>query len=94
MSNETTIKIKASEDGKNYTLEIVEEEARKGTRLDQRTAQAILAMDQRLREPEMMQMMQNFGNAPMMGAPMPQMRRMVMPYGDGWSPHGMQEMYR
>ena len=59
MANETTIKIKLSADGSNYTMEIVEAEAKQGTRLDNRVAQTILKMDENLRKPETMQMLAN-----------------------------------
>ena len=59
MANETTIKIKLSADGNNYTMEIVEADAKQGTRLDNRVAQTILKMDENLRKPETMQMLAN-----------------------------------
>ena len=49
MANETTIKIKATPDGKDCTFEIVEEEAKTGTRIDQVAAQGVLNMDKMLR---------------------------------------------
>ena len=52
MANETTIKIKLNADGKSYTAEIVEADAKNGTRLDQRVAQTIIHMDERLRDPQ------------------------------------------
>lgn len=55
MANETTIKIVASADGKSYTLEIVEAEAKTGDRIDQRTAQMIKKMDDIMRDPQFMQ---------------------------------------
>jgi hypothetical protein len=55
MANETTIKIVASADGKNYSLEIVEAEAKTGDRIDQRTAQMIKKMDDMMRDPQFMQ---------------------------------------
>lgn len=91
--NETTIKIKASADGNDYTIEIVEEDAKNGTRIDQKTAQGILAMDQRLRDPEMQQMMRNFQNHPLAN----QMRRMMpwsAPGMGGMSPMAYNEMFR
>lgn len=59
MSNETTIKIRLAADGNNYTMEIVEADAKQGTRLDQKVAQTILKMDENLRKPETMQMLAN-----------------------------------
>ena len=55
MANETTIKIKATPDGKDCTFEIVEEEAKTGTRIDQVAAQGVLNMDKMLRDPQFMQ---------------------------------------
>lgn len=55
MANETTIKIVASADGKSYSLEIVEAEAKTGDRIDQRTAQMIKRMDDMMRDPNFMQ---------------------------------------
>jgi hypothetical protein len=59
MSNETTIKIRLASDGNNYTMEIMEADAKQGTRLDQKVAQTILKMDENLRKPETMQMLAN-----------------------------------
>jgi hypothetical protein len=59
MSNETTIKIKLAADGNSYTMEIIEADAKQGTRLDQKVAQTILKMDENLRKPETMQMLAN-----------------------------------
>lgn len=59
MSNETTIKIRLAADGNNYTMEIVEADAKQGGRLDQKVAQTILKMDENLRKPETMQMLAN-----------------------------------
>ena len=59
MSNETTIKIRLAADGNNYTMEIVEADAKQGSRLDQKVAQTILKMDENLRKPETMQMLAN-----------------------------------
>ena len=53
----TTIVIEA--EGDKYTMSIVEAEAKSGDRLDQRVAQNILKMDENLRRPETMQMLQN-----------------------------------
>lgn len=83
--NETTIKIKLAADGNNYTMEIVEADAKQGNRLDQKVAQTILKMDENLRKPETAQMlanpqmvMQNFmrrmmGGGGFMGGGMPGM---------------------
>lgn len=76
MANETTIKIKATPDGKDCTFEIVEEEAKTGTRIDQVAAQGVLNMDKLLRDPQFMQayqQMQNQNNA----------RRGFAPFGMG-----------
>lgn len=81
MANETTIKIKLSEDGTNYTAEIVEVDARSGTRLDQRVAQNIIAYDTQLRQPQTQQMFQAFRQNPM--AAMRQMMSQMMQGGGG-----------
>lgn len=81
MANETTIKIKLSEDGTNYTAEIVEVDARSGTRLDQRVAQNIIAYDTQLRQPQTQQMFQAFRQNPM--AAMRQMMSQMMQGGNG-----------
>lgn len=85
MANETTIKIKLSEDGTNYTAEIVEVDARSGTRLDQRVAQNIIAYDTQLRQPQTQQMFQAFRQNPM--AAMRQMMSQMMQ--GGGMPGGM-----
>ena len=81
MANETTIKIKLSEDGTNYTAEIVEVDARSGSRLDQRVAQNIIAYDNQLRQPQTQQMFQAFRQNPM--AAMRQMMSQMMQGGGG-----------
>jgi len=53
----TTIIIEA--DGDKYTMAIIEPDGKSGDRLDQRVAQNILKMDENLRRPETMQMLQN-----------------------------------
>lgn len=58
MANETTIKIKASPDGKNCVLEIVEEDAKTGSRIDQRVARIILDLDKAMQDPQFMSAMQ------------------------------------
>ncbi len=55
MANETTLKVKASPDGKSCVVEIVEEEAKTGDRIDQKAAQMIVQMDEMLRNPEFLQ---------------------------------------
>lgn len=62
MANETTIKIKATPDGKDCTFEIVEEEGKTGTRIDQVAAQGVLNMDKMLRDPQFMQAYQQMRN--------------------------------
>lgn len=89
-TNKTTIEIIASDDGKSYSLEIVEEEAKKGTRIDQRTAQAILAMDERLRNPQVIQAMQQYQSQNAMYGDMMNARRMMPMQGFPL----MNEMYR
>lgn len=81
MANETTIKIKLTDDGSNYTAEIVEVEARNGTRLDQKVAQNIIAYDNQLRQPQTQQMFQAFRQNPM--AAMQQMMSQMMRGGNG-----------
>lgn len=81
MANETTIKIKLSEDGTSYTAEIVEPEARSGSRLDQKVAQNILAYDNQLRQPHTQQMFQAFRQNPM--AAMRQMMSQMMSQQNG-----------
>ena len=74
MANETTIKIVASADGKNYSLEIVEAEAKTGDRIDQRTAQMIKKMDDMMRDPQFMQAYQQMARQQQtgrFGGPMP-----------------------
>lgn len=67
MANETTIKITASADGKNYSLEIVEAEAKTGDRIDQKTAQMIKKMDDMMRDPQFMQAYQQMAKQQQMG---------------------------
>jgi hypothetical protein len=87
MANETTIKIKLSEDGTNYTAEIVEVDARSGSRLDQKVAQNIIAYDNQLRQPQTQQMFQAFRQNPM--AAMRQMMSQMMAQGGNGMPGGM-----
>lgn len=84
MSNETTIKIRLAADGNNYTMEIVEADAKQGTRLDQKVAQTILKMDENLRKPETMQMLAN-PQAVMQNM----MRRMMGGFMGGGMPGGI-----
>lgn len=74
MANETTIKITPSADGKSYSLEIVEAEAKTGDRIDQRTAQMIKKMDDMMRDPQFMQAYQQMARQQQAGRfnnPMP-----------------------
>ena len=84
MANETTIKIKLSDDGSSYTAEIVEPEARSGSRLDQKVAQNIIAYDTQLRQPQTQQMFQAFRQNPM--AAMRQMMSQMMAQGGNGMP--------
>jgi hypothetical protein len=59
MANETHLKIKLADDGQ-YTIEIVEGDAKNGTRLDQQVAQEIVKMDQKLKDPQTAQAMASF----------------------------------
>lgn len=81
MANETTIKIKLTDDGSSYTAEIVEPDARSGSRLDQKVAQNIIAYDNQLRQPQTQQMFQAFRQNPM--AAMQQMMSQMMRGGNG-----------
>ena len=87
MANETTIKIKATPDGRDCTFEIVEEEAKTGTRIDQVAAQGVLNMDRMLRDPQFMQAYQQMQNQ--------NVRRGFSPMGGGMMPGngGMFPMY-
>ena len=87
MANETTIKIKLNADGKSYTAEIVEADAKNGTRLDQRVAQTIIHMDERLRYPQTHQMIQNARQNPQ--AMLQQMMSGMMGNGGGMNPMQM-----
>lgn len=79
MANETTIKIKATPDGKDCTFEIVEEEGKTGTRIDQVAAQGVLNMDKMLRDPQFMQAYQQMRNQQMPSNP----ARRGYPFGGG-----------
>lgn len=81
MANTTTIKIIANEDGQNYKLEIVEADAKTGTRVDQKIAQMILKMDEQLRDPQVLGMMQQARQNPQ--AMMQQMFQRMMGGGMG-----------
>jgi hypothetical protein len=87
MANETTIKIKLSDDGSSYTAEIVEPDARSGSRLDQKVAQNIIAYDNQLRQPQTQQMFQAFRQNPM--AAMRQMMAQMMAQGGNGIPGQM-----
>lgn len=87
MANETTIKIKLNADGQSYTAEIVEAEAKTGTRLDQKVAQTIIHMDERLRDPQTLQMIQNARQNPQ--GMLQQMMSGMMCGGGGMNPMQM-----
>jgi hypothetical protein len=87
MANETTIKIKLSDDGSSYTAEIVEPDARSGSRLDQKVAQNIITYDNQLRQPQTQQMFQAFRQNPM--AAMRQMMAQMMAQGGNGIPGQM-----
>lgn len=87
MANETTIKIKLNADGQSYTTEIVEAEAKTGTRLDQKVAQTIIHMDERLRDPQTLQMIQNARQNPQ--GMLQQMMSGMMGGGGGMNPMQM-----
>lgn len=90
MANTTTIKIIANEDGQNYKLEIVEADAKTGTRVDQKIAQMILKMDEQLRDPQVLGMMQQARQNPQ--AMMQQMFQRMMGGGMGGSMNPMAMM--
>lgn len=79
----TTIRIIPGQDGQSYTLEILEQEAKNGNRIDQRVAGKILAMDQQFRDPNFINTLQQMRQNPqgmmqslfqrMMGGGMPPM---------------------
>lgn len=89
----TTIKITAGDDGKSYQMEIVEADAKNGKRVDQKVANMILNLDQQMRDPNFVNMMQLARQNPqgmmqqmfqrMMGGGMPPMM------GGGFNPMGM-----
>lgn len=54
----TTIKITAGDDGNSYTMEIVEADAKNGKRIDQKVAQMVLRLDERMRDPQAVNMLQ------------------------------------
>ena len=87
MANETTIKIKLNADGQSYTAEIVEAEAKTGTRLDQKVAQTIIHMDERLRDLQTLQMIQNARQNPQ--GVLQQMMSGMMGGGGGMNPMQM-----
>ncbi|MBS1369815.1 MAG: hypothetical protein HPZ91_07665 [Lentisphaeria bacterium] len=87
MANETTIKIKLNADGQSYIAEIVEAEAKTGTRLDQKVAQTIIHMDERLRDPQTLQMIQNARQNPQ--GMLQQMMSGMMSGGGGMNPMQM-----
>lgn len=82
MANATTIKITSNEDGQSYKMEIVEADAKNGTRLDQKVAQTILQMDERLRDPNTMSTIQQMRQNPQ-GMMQQMMQRMMGGMGGG-----------
>lgn len=89
----TTIKITAGDDGNSYKMEIVEADAKNGKRIDQKVAQMVLRLDERMRDPQAVNMLQMAQQNPqgmmqqmfqrMMGAGMPPMM------GGGYNPMNM-----
>ena len=78
----TTIRIKATPDGNNCTLEIVEDEAKTGTRIDQRVARVILEIDKIMQDPQFIQAMQSMQmQSGQMGRWQNPTQRPMMPYG-------------
>jgi hypothetical protein len=82
---ETITNIRIKSEGDKYTMEIVEAEGKTGDRLDQRVAQNILRMDENLRKPETMQMLNGFQQNPqaMLRSMMSRMMGGGMPGGMG-----------
>lgn len=88
MENETTIKIKMSADGNHCTLHIVEEEAKKGTRLDQKIAQMIIELDEIMQNPQFLQAMQSMqSQQSVMGRWSNPNQRPMTPFGGVPSPN-------
>lgn len=95
MANETNIKIKMTPDGKDYIIELVEQDAMNGTRLDQMIAQGILAFEKMNRDENFQrawgQFKQQFQQQPYQQ--MPQQGAMYggqygMPYPPQTNPYG------
>lgn len=78
----TTIKITAGDDGNSYTMEIVEADAKNGKRIDQKVAQMVLRLDERMRDPQAVNMLQMAQQNPQ--GMMQQMFQRMM--GGGMSP--------
>ena len=61
----TTIRIIPSQDGQNYSMEIVEPEGKNGKRIDQLVAQRILNIDGQMRNPNVVNALQQGRQNPM-----------------------------
>lgn len=61
----TTIRIVPSSDGQNYQMEILEPEAKNGKRIDQLVAQRILNIDGQMRNPNVVNALQQGRQNPM-----------------------------
>lgn len=61
----TTIRIIPSNDGQNYQMEIVEPEAKNGKRIDQLVAQRIINIDGQMRNPNVVNALQQGRQNPM-----------------------------
>lgn len=81
----TTIKITAGDDAQSYKMEIVEADAKNGTRIDQKVANMILSLDCQMRDPNFVNMMQQARQNPQ--GMMQQMFQRMM--GGGMPPMGM-----
>lgn len=96
MANETTIKIKLTPDGKDYTIELVEQDAMTGTRLDQIVAQGIMGFERMNRDENFQRSWQQFKQQFQMQQPYQQMPQQGMyggnpygmPYGPPVNPYG------
>lgn len=90
----TTIKIIGGDDGTSYKMEIVEPDAKNGSRIDQKVANYILSLDNQMRDPNFVGMMQQARQNPQglmqqmfqrfMGGGMP-----MGGMGGGFNPMGM-----
>ena len=78
----TTIRIYSGEDGQSYGLEVLEQDAKNGNRIDQKVAMQIVALDKQLRDPQFVNMLQQSRQNPQ-GFMQGMMQRM---FGGGMQP--------